>query len=125
MNDILQLWSTRSSFDDEPVESLHSWIENIPCYRHGFRMHCINAMLSAFEYIYDHIKMLRAIVLNEVFQELADLERDPTTWKAQNGPDELISNRDDCLTARLEGFALDIYKDALETPKLISFRRWY
>lgn len=82
INCILLSWSTRRSLDVEQIKALDSWASNIPDFIEGFNMHFINPMPSEFENMSYYIKMWCAVMLNEVFHEMAELARDPTTCNA-------------------------------------------
>lgn len=80
IDNMLHIWSQRHTFYSEQVESVHTWKASIPCYREAFHMHYINSMPSAFENMADYINMWCVVMLNELFPELSDLDREPRTW---------------------------------------------
>lgn len=91
----------------------------------GFDMYYINEITSAFKKMSYYIKMWYTVMLNEVFQELAELGRDYATWNAQSETHERIDDLEESPAAGPDGFTSGSLKDELNTQKLMSYSRQY
>lgn len=62
----------KTSFDNGQYEFLHWWTADISCYHYVFHIHYTTEIPSAFEHMSDYTKMLCAVIMNEVFKDVAD-----------------------------------------------------
>ena len=77
LEEMVQLWSIRRTFDDGGVETFESWRDNISCYDQVHNMNYIHAMPTAYDEIGDYARMWRAVIFNEEFQVFNEFALNP------------------------------------------------
>lgn len=88
-------------------------------------MHYINSMLSSFENMTDFIKILCAVLLNDLFHNLFELANFPIAWQSRNIPLHLKVKPDYGMYVVTDGIVLDSYRDKPDKHSHIRFIRQY
>lgn len=83
---MLHIWSQGHTFDSGQVGSVETRKGSIPFYREGIDINFINEMSYEFENMTDYINMWRAVMLDELFNELIELDRDTRTCLPRDYP---------------------------------------